>query len=148
MFNSYQLTKAKLVTMPSVTCLKWFWDGVTSESQYCAYDPKFKSDACRGDSGGPLQVFRAGSVLPSIVGVVSYGIANCPSEAPDVYAKVSYYLDWIQSKVWPDKTAMKYFSDKNFNNFDSGFYTVTIADNGRPIYRPYVERTFNWNFSL
>lgn len=131
--------------MPSITCLKWFWNGHTSESQYCAYDPKFKGDACRGDSGGPLQVFRAGSPLPSIVGIVSYGRSKCPSEAPDVYTKVSYYLDWIQSKVWPELTAMKYFPDKNVNNLDSGIYTVIIEDKEKTSHRPYVERTFNWN---
>lgn len=128
--------------MPNELCI-WFWDERISDSQYCAYDPKFKGDACQGDSGGPLQVFRQDARLATVVGVASYGVKTCPSEAPDVYTKVAYYLDWIQSHVWPSETPMKYFDDKNVNNFNSGVFTVLIGENRT--HRVFVENTFGWN---
>ncbi|XP_055843948.1 serine protease persephone-like [Episyrphus balteatus] len=69
-----------------------------NEGQYCAYDPKLNKDACDSDSGGPLQLVNNGE--STIVGVVSYGI-SCESKFPSVYTRVAYYLDWIESIVWP-----------------------------------------------
>ncbi|XP_055836989.1 serine protease Hayan-like [Episyrphus balteatus] len=69
------------------------------DGQYCAYDRDNKKDSCEGDSGGPLQLVRDSKHL-SIVGVVSYGI-SCGSAIPSVYTRVAYYLDWIESIVWP-----------------------------------------------
>lgn len=48
--------------------------------------------ACTGDSGGPLV---ASNVL---VGVVSWGLP-CAIGFPDVYARVSSYVGWIQSNA-------------------------------------------------
>lgn len=77
-----------------------FRDGVT-ESQYCAHDPNKMKDSCQGDSGGPLQIYPPGSFSAKVVGVVSFGI-GCGSEWPGVYTRVAYYLDWIESHVWPN----------------------------------------------
>ena len=53
-------------------------------------------------SGGPLQVPHADACCAfDIVGVTSYGSLVCGSGAPGVYTKVSKYLDWIESIVWP-----------------------------------------------
>lgn len=70
------------------------------EGQYCANDPEFKSDACRGDSGGPLQVFRYPETA-HIVGIVSFGI-SCGVTLPGIYTHVAHYTEWIASHVWPD----------------------------------------------
>lgn len=130
--------------MPTTECAKYFYRTIT-ESQYCAYDPLFKADACQGDSGGPLQFFNANSTIATVVGIVSFGKTKCPSEAPDIYTKVAYYLDWIQSHVWPTETPMKYFQDKNFNDFDSGVFTIIVKGEDHRIYRNYVERKFGWD---
>ncbi|XP_039442595.1 trypsin-1-like [Culex pipiens pallens] len=49
-------------------------------------------DSCQGDSGGPLNVIDGGSSLQ--VGIVSFGI-GCGEETPGIYARVTYYMDWI-----------------------------------------------------
>lgn len=83
-----------LVNLPA------FRDGL-SEGQYCAYDPDGNSDSCQGDSGGPLQFFAdANSSIATVVGIISFGI-DCGADLPSFYTRVAYYLDWIESAVWP-----------------------------------------------
>ncbi|GAU96994.1 hypothetical protein RvY_08357 [Ramazzottius varieornatus] len=74
------------------------WSDI-SEDEICAYNPE--KDSCNGDSGGPL-------VCPStddpsryeLVGTVSWGHERCASENyPGVYAKTSYFLDWIYDTI-------------------------------------------------
>ncbi|RZC40994.1 Trypsin domain containing protein, partial [Asbolus verrucosus] len=48
---------------------------------------------CHGDSGGPL-IFNG-----TLVGIVSYGVQPCANGYPDVYTRVSYYIDWINENV-------------------------------------------------
>jgi secreted trypsin-like serine protease len=67
-------------------------------SQICAGVPDGKNDTCQGDSGGPLQIVV--DEQHCIVGVVSFGIA-CGYALPSIYTRVSFYLDWIESIVWP-----------------------------------------------
>lgn len=53
---------------------------------------------CYGDSGGPL-VVHGTNIL---VGLSSWGpeTKHCQNKPhPDVYTRVSYYLDWINSKI-------------------------------------------------
>ncbi|XP_058829771.1 serine protease SP24D-like [Topomyia yanbarensis] len=49
--------------------------------------------ACNGDSGGPA-VYN-----DQLVGVANFVINYCGSSAPDGYAKVSDFVQWIQSKI-------------------------------------------------
>nr|QFZ95604.1 serine protease 1 [Lasioderma serricorne] len=67
-------------------------------SQICAVSDDGTKDACRGDSGGPLQIEREGIIR--IVGVTSYA-SGCGGKTPGVYTRVSNYLDWIERIVWP-----------------------------------------------
>lgn len=69
--------------------------------QICAYDPDARQDSCEGDSGGPLQIYSPNG-MSTIVGVTSFGI-SCGSALPSVYARVAFYLDWIESIVWPNR---------------------------------------------
>ncbi|XP_031631526.1 serine protease persephone-like isoform X2 [Contarinia nasturtii] len=106
------LLKANLKTMVSKDCnstmLEWnkmsnltqLLNGI-NDGQYCAYDPKGKRDACRGDSGGPLQFIRERkSSTATVVGIVSFG-HSCGLELPSIYTRVGYFRKWIESIVWP-----------------------------------------------
>lgn len=78
-----------------------FRDGL-SAGQMCAFDPNAQSDACQGDSGGPLQYFTdAAQKFGTVAGIVSFG-QFCGTSFPSIYTRVAYYVDWIESVVWPD----------------------------------------------
>lgn len=69
------------------------------ESQYCTTEGR--NGPCLGDGGGPLQYFpTANSTLATVVGIVSLGI-GCGNENPSIYTRVAFYIDWIESNVWP-----------------------------------------------
>ena len=79
----------------------------------------FKSDgsSCQGDSGGGM--FLKKNEQRSLIGVCSYGLADCQNWAPEVYTKVnsfaflfvfiiicwqvSFVLDWIKKVVDGDE---------------------------------------------
>ncbi|XP_058059826.1 serine protease snake-like [Anopheles bellator] len=71
------------------------------DTQICVGDQAGGKDTCQGDSGGPLQITRGeNQCMFHIIGVTSFGQA-CGSATPAIYTKVSAYLDWIESVVWP-----------------------------------------------
>uniref|UniRef100_A0A182QL59 Peptidase S1 domain-containing protein n=1 Tax=Anopheles farauti TaxID=69004 RepID=A0A182QL59_9DIPT len=73
------------------------WNGATQliqEQNICQSGDGGRS-ACNSDSGGPLSVQDNGASL--LVGVVSFGSSGgCDDGMPTVFARVSYYLDWIE----------------------------------------------------
>lgn len=70
-------------------------------SQLCAHDPGLTKDACQGDSGGPLNLVVDEALNKyRVVGVISAGF-SCGSSTPGLYSRVSAFLDWIESIVWP-----------------------------------------------
>lgn len=55
------------------------------------------------DSGGPLQLSKTVNTdfkYYEIIGITSFG-RFCASGTPGVYTRVSSYIDWIESNVWP-----------------------------------------------
>ncbi|XP_050359603.1 venom protease-like [Nymphalis io] len=84
----------------------------TPLTMICAAGDFGTSDACRGDSGGPLMAqFKNLNCSYSIEGVVSYG-PRC-GQSVGVYTRVEYYLDWIVENVWPDE--WRAFQEMNRN---------------------------------
>ncbi|XP_062141278.1 serine protease snake [Drosophila sulfurigaster albostrigata] len=67
-------------------------------SQMCAGDLRGVGDTCQGDSGGPLLMRSKNQWF--VVGITSLG-QGCASGPPSIYTRVSSYLDWIESIVWP-----------------------------------------------
>lgn len=55
------------------------------------------SDACAGDSGGPLLVWDAKSQEWVQIGIVSWGASCAQPGAYGVYSRVASYSDWIQA---------------------------------------------------
>ncbi|XP_015112762.1 serine protease snake [Diachasma alloeum] len=81
-------------------------------SMLCAGDPRggWKRDTCNGDSGGPLQIYNVETCMHVIVGITSFGKLCGTPDFPGVYTRVAYYLDWIESIVWPAITSSLYHS--------------------------------------
>lgn len=103
--RSSMLLKANVTTVGRNTCSESYtnWRKLPSgisPDQMCAGDPQGIRDTCQGDSGGPLQSVTAEGVN-RLVGVTSFG-RGCGSPVPGVYTRVSRYLDWIESVVWPN----------------------------------------------
>ena len=76
-------------------------NGITKDL-ICAQDNNVtrRSDACHGDSGGPLLSCLG---IEYLYGVVAFGRSVCGgSSAPGVYTSVYEHLDWIESIVWPN----------------------------------------------
>jgi len=63
----------------------------------------FESDgaSCHGESGGGM--FLKKEVQRYLIGVCSYGLADCQNWAPEVYTKVSYVEDWIKEVLAGDE---------------------------------------------
>ncbi|XP_050350994.1 serine protease persephone-like [Nymphalis io] len=103
--KSSKLLKADVFVVPTNTCKKSYqnWLKLPREiidEQICAGDPKGFHDACQGDSGGPLQGLTDSDGYYRLVGVISFG-RGCGSTLPGVYTRITKYLDWIESVVWP-----------------------------------------------
>ncbi|KAK7605147.1 hypothetical protein V9T40_007005 [Parthenolecanium corni] len=77
--------------------------GYDPATMICAGDEFEGRDTCTGDSGGPLQVpIPDWTCMYSQVGITSFGKFICGQKnVSSIYTKVSSYIPWIQSIVWP-----------------------------------------------
>ncbi|XP_044581906.1 serine protease snake-like [Cotesia glomerata] len=107
---SNELMKVKLQTIDNIKCSMAYGKTIAvpngvSPSMICAGDTlnHWKSDTCKGDSGGPIQIhhnFNDSSLLFDIVGITSFGRSCATETIPGVYIRVSHYIDWIEEVVW------------------------------------------------
>ncbi|XP_077290905.1 venom protease-like isoform X1 [Arctopsyche grandis] len=76
--------------------------GISEDIQLC-YGSKLESkDSCYGDSGGPIQVYNYRvHCTYTIIGITSKGRSCGIAGTPGIYTKVSAYVPWIESVVWP-----------------------------------------------
>ena len=70
-------------------------DSDVTSNMICASIPEGGKGSCQGDSGGPL-IINTGTG-PEQVGIVSWGYGCAAEGYPDVYTRVSEYIDWINS---------------------------------------------------
>ncbi|RZC41810.1 Trypsin domain containing protein [Asbolus verrucosus] len=93
---STELLYAKLTTLSSDDCTRLSEGGEyifdRGPGQVCALAGKGISP-CWGDSGGPL------ILNGTLVGIVSYAVYPCGNGYPDIYTRVSYYVDWINENI-------------------------------------------------
>ncbi|XP_053670866.1 uncharacterized protein LOC128721164 [Anopheles nili] len=104
--NSKELLRVSLDVFSTAGCASYFPprgrvpQGIQS-TQLCAGFLQGGRDTCTGDSGGPLQIYsNDGNCRAQIIGVTSFGV-SCGSSTPGIYTRVSEYIDWIESTVWP-----------------------------------------------
>lgn len=78
-----------LVTIGIIECrFRHMWSPYPVKNSEICTLTQLGEGACHGDSGGPL------AVQNTLVGIVSWG-RPCAIGYPDVYTKVSSYVDWI-----------------------------------------------------
>ncbi|XP_073978749.1 venom protease-like isoform X3 [Rhodnius prolixus] len=75
--------------------------GINPNIMICAGEREGGKDACSGDSGGPMAIQLASRCLKTQIGITSFGRDCGLPNTPGVYTRVSYYVPWIESIVWP-----------------------------------------------
>lgn len=68
------------------------------DTHICASDSQNIRE-CQGDSGGPL-IMEFDKVY-YVLGVTSFGL-GCSGLPPSIYTRVSCYIDWIETIIWPN----------------------------------------------
>ncbi|CAF3835614.1 unnamed protein product [Adineta steineri] len=91
------LKQTALHTMPN-RCGQ-IYGNYNNQKQMCAGAYGGGRDTCQGDSGGPLMYESNGQWF--LNGVVSYGHECARDGYPGVYARVSYYVPWINTNDAP-----------------------------------------------
>ncbi|XP_063981319.1 serine protease snake-like [Diachasmimorpha longicaudata] len=107
------LRKTKLEIVDTLLCALGYKRTIAiphgiAPSMICAGDPHggWTRDTCNGDSGGPLQIFNVESGMHVIVGITSFGKLCGTPHFPGIYTRVAYYLQWIESIVWPATSSL------------------------------------------
>ena len=86
----------ELNIVPNVTCvmnLAMVNIDITDKMICTFKGPTGQETTCTGDSGGPLMVRRSGRFV--LVGATSFSLVDCQSPFPNVFTRVSAFLDWI-----------------------------------------------------
>lgn len=73
-----------------------FFEQYLTDGMICAGNRE--TTVCNGDSGGPL-VCPDATGKGKLAGLVSFGRTSC--DVMGVFAKVSYYEEWIQERLEP-----------------------------------------------
>ncbi|XP_058460908.1 venom serine protease-like [Malaya genurostris] len=91
------LQKVALQVMDLATCRsKLSGMNTVQDNQICTYTAG--KDSCQFDSGGPMLYVDASGGKMYAIGVINYGI-TCASKYPSVSARVTSYLNWIETNT-------------------------------------------------
>ncbi|CAG9574976.1 unnamed protein product [Danaus chrysippus] len=106
--NADQLQKVILQEFTTEECSQMFTasrlmkQGFDGNTQICYGDKEMSKDTCQGDSGGPIQIkSKLLHCMYTVVGVTSFGRVCGYVGEPGMYTKVSAFVPWIESVVWP-----------------------------------------------
>ena len=105
---------------------------ISEEVQLCAGRTSGGCDSCFGDSGGPLSIFDEDGRLVQI-GVVSYGIGCARRNAPGVYTRVSYFIDWMREngvQFNTSRTGVNIFAEGSEAATESSFSFAGLSPTG------------------
>lgn len=80
------------------------WSGVM-DHQICGMELNGTLNACRGDSGGPLQVkipltSEIEGSMHYVIAVTSFRVGCEKSNLPVIFSMVVSFIDWIENVVW------------------------------------------------
>ncbi|MFN8439189.1 MAG: serine protease [Caldilineaceae bacterium] len=92
-----QSTQLPLVDQPSCQSFYNKYGLMIDSNTLCAGYKNGNSDACAGDSGGPLLVWDTKSLNWVQIGIVSWGASCAQPGAYGVYSRVASYIDWIDA---------------------------------------------------
>ncbi|XP_073452855.1 urokinase-type plasminogen activator [Aquarana catesbeiana] len=74
-----------------------YYGKLINNNMFCAGDPAWKVDACKGDSGGPLICNHNDQMV--LYGVISWGDECAKKNKPGVYTRMTNYLSWIEENM-------------------------------------------------
>ncbi|XP_057651753.1 phenoloxidase-activating factor 3-like [Diorhabda carinulata] len=98
------LQKAFLPVVNKTACQEIYANNTEitiDDTKICAGGGVKKTNACNGDSGGPIQQRRQfnDGMRYIQLGIVSIGIEGC--DIPEIFTKVAHYMDWILDNMKP-----------------------------------------------
>ncbi|XP_026021878.1 transmembrane protease serine 9-like [Astatotilapia calliptera] len=88
--------------------------GSITDNMICAGLSAGGKDSCQGDSGGPMVIKQSGRWIQA--GVVSFGNGCALPNFPGVYARVSQYQTWINSKISSNQPGFMTFTSTGTNS--------------------------------
>ncbi|XP_063233745.1 chymotrypsin-like [Bacillus rossius redtenbacheri] len=94
---SNELLQTDVTVIRNDVCAETF-GSLIETSNICTVGASGKSPCEHGDSGGPL-VFAEEDRKYTLIGLVSFGVQNCPANTPAAYVRVTSYLPWISQNT-------------------------------------------------
>ncbi|TDG52405.1 hypothetical protein AWZ03_001235 [Drosophila navojoa] len=97
---SSQLLKTQVPLHQNRRCIDAYGSFVNIHGGHlCAGQLNGEGGTCVGDSGGPLQCRLSHDGPWILAGVTSFGSGCALENFPDVYLRISYYLNWIEDTI-------------------------------------------------
>ena len=96
-----QLQEVDVPVIDNNRCQSAMGSGIT-DNMVCAGYPQGGKDACNGDSGGPMLIYRNHHFIQ--IGVVSFGIGCARAGRYGVYSRLTSALPWINELVPQNQT--------------------------------------------
>ncbi|KAM6265390.1 urokinase-type plasminogen activator [Porphyrio hochstetteri] len=97
-FYAQRLMSATVNLISQKKCKYQYYDSVrVTDNMVCAGVNTWKTDACKGDSGGPMVCEHDGRMM--LYGIVSWGDGCAKENKPGVYTRVTKYINWINSNM-------------------------------------------------
>nr|XP_018668968.1 uncharacterized protein LOC100175462 isoform X3 [Ciona intestinalis] len=94
------LQHAQIDIIGNETCSRPDWlQNLLTSRMLCAGKIEGKKDACQGDSGGPLSCYVPDEGVWMLAGSVSWGIGCGQPKLPGVYARMTFFTEWIWRSI-------------------------------------------------